>query len=167
MSLLVESKTTRDVPGHRSGRSSFALRRRSAQTMLELIAATTIIAIALVPALKATRSSLMNLEHLERNEQLVALCTSMLEREMAATAASWDLSARSGVAPASIPDVRFLVNKSDEASAGGIPGELAVVDVIVWHDTDRGGDLDSDEPRSRLSTKLAKVTSYEYEASVH
>lgn len=140
---------------------------RSAQTMLELIAATTIIAIALVPALRLMRGSLLNLENLERNEKLVELCTSKLESELATTSASWNLTSHSGAFGPAHPGLRYRVEKSDSASVGGIPGQLAVVDVIVWHDADGGNDLDGSESSARLSTKLAKVISYEYEATVH
>lgn len=140
---------------------------RLGQTMLELIAATTIISLALVPALKLMRGSLLNLEQLERNEQLVALCTSQLEHELALTVGSWDLSQRSGDFGASHPDFRYRVTKTDASASGGVPGALAVVDVVVWFDADAGNDLDSDELRARLTTKLAKLTSYEYEATVH
>ncbi len=147
----------------------FRQRRRSrvGQTMLELIAATTIISIALVPALSLMRGSLLNLEHLERNEQLVTLCTSMLETELALTEGSWDLSNKQGVIGGRFPDLLYRVSKSDAPSEGGIPGELATIEVVVWYDADGGSDLDSGEPRARLSTKLAKVISYEYEATVH
>ncbi|HBE72083.1 MAG TPA: hypothetical protein DDW52_28430 [Planctomycetaceae bacterium] len=140
---------------------------RRAQTMLELIAASTIVAIALVPALRLMRGNLLNLENLEINEQLVALCTSKLEAELATTSASWDLASHSGMIGPEFPGIRYRIDKSDSASAGGIPGQLAVVDVIVWHDADGGNDLDSGESSARLSTKLAKVISYEYEATVH
>lgn len=142
-------------------------RHRFGQTMLELIAATTIISIALVPALKLMRGSLLNLEHLERNEQIVALCTGKLESELAITASQWDLSDSTGAIGAQFPDVRFRIAKSDSVSDGGIPSELAVIDVVVWFDTDGGNDLDSGEPSARLSTKLAKVISYEYESTIH
>ncbi|GAB5405532.1 MAG: hypothetical protein Aurels2KO_37630 [Aureliella sp.] len=135
--------------------------------MLELIAATTIISVALVPALSLMRGSLLNLEHLERNEQLVTLCTSKLETELALTEGTWDLSNTQGAIGGRFPDLLFRVSKSDATSEGGIPGELATIDVVVWYDADGGGDLDSGEPRARLSTKLAKVISYEYEATVH
>ncbi len=135
--------------------------------MLELVAATTIISIALVPALKLMRGNLMNLDNLERNEQLVTLCASVLEKELAITAATWSLDSRSGSIGGATPQIRYAITKSDSVSDGGRPGELAIVDVTVWHDSDGGNDLDSGEPRTRFSTKLAKVISYEYEATIH
>ena len=131
--------------------------------MLELIVATTIISIALVPALKLTRSSVLNIEVLERSELTVSLATSKLEEELARTAANWDLSARSGnFAAIGRPELLFQSKKSDMIDDGGVPGSLAVIDVIVWHDVNGSGGFDSNEPQTRLMTKIAKVVSYEY-----
>lgn len=136
--------------------------------MLELVAATTIIAIALLPALKLTRSSLADMEQLERNELSVSLCVSALEEELALTAATWNMATKTGdFAAIGRSELRYVINKSDAIADGGQPGSLAVIDVIVWHDADDGNDLDATEPQTRFSTKLAKVISYEYEATIH
>ena len=143
-------------------------RKRSGQTMVELLAATAIITIALVPALRLTRDGMMRAEELENAELRLALCTSKLEEEMARTAAAWDMSIRSGdFSGIGRSELRFMVTKSDAAVDGGIPGSLATIDAIVWHDEDQGGDLDSNENRIRLTTKLARLISYEYESSIH
>lgn len=131
--------------------------------MLELVAATTIISIALTPALRLTRSSLMNIETLERSELTVSLCVSKLEEEMARTAFTWELVGSTGdFSSVGQPNLHFTTSISDAAATGGIPDRLAVIEVVVWNDSDEGGDLDSEEQQTRLSTKLAKVLSYEY-----
>ncbi|MEZ6087598.1 MAG: type II secretion system protein [Pirellulaceae bacterium] len=138
------------------------------QTMLELLAATSIISIALIPALRLTRESNLQLEQIELAEMRVALCTSKLEEAMAQTAASWDLSTQTGnFSSVGHPDLWFQVQKSDEAAEGGVPDRLATIEVTVWHDVDGGGDLDADEPSNQLATKLAKIISYGYEATIH
>ncbi|MFN3189041.1 MAG: hypothetical protein ACE361_00845 [Aureliella sp.] len=141
---------------------------RHGQSMLELVAATTVISIALVPALRLTRESVGRMDELERHEDAVSLCTGKLEEQLAATAANWDLTTVSGdFAAEGRPELQFQVLKSDAVSEGGIPGALAAIHVTVWFDEDGGRDLDANEPRTTFSTKLAKVLSYEYEASVH
>ncbi len=140
-----------------------AHRRRRGQTMLELVAATTIISLALTPALRLTRSSLMNIDTLEKSELSVSLCVSKLEEQMALTAATWDLTGSAGdYSSIGHPELRFISTISDAESAGGNPGRLAVLDVVVWNDQDGGNDLDADEQRTRMVTKLARVLSYEY-----
>ncbi|QDT11428.1 hypothetical protein K239x_34250 [Planctomycetes bacterium K23_9] len=136
--------------------------------MLELIAATTIITIALVPALRLTRDGVARSEELENAEMRLALCTSKLEEEMARTAASWNLTTQVGdFGDRGWGQLRFMVAKSDAIADGGIPDSLATIDVVVWHDEDAGNDLDSNERQTRLTTKLAKLISYEYEATIH
>ncbi|MEO1526859.1 MAG: hypothetical protein AAFX06_15590 [Planctomycetota bacterium] len=141
-------------------------RARLAQTMLELVAATTIMGIALVPALRLTRDRIERTEELERAEMRVSVCVSKLEEEMARTVANWDLTDRSGsIATPGHTGIRFVVTKSDSLADGGIPDSLAVVDVTVWHDDDGGSDIDVDEHAIRLATKVARLTSYESAAN--
>lgn len=143
-------------------------RRRRGQTMIELLAATTIITIALVPALRLTRDSITHSEELENAEMRLALCTSKLEEEMARTAATWDLSTQIGdFSSIGRSELRFIVTKSDALANGGIPDALATIDAVVWHDEDLGDDLDPSESQVRLTTKMAKLISYEYEATIN
>lgn len=136
--------------------------------MIELVAATSIIAIALVPALRITRDGITRTEELECAELRLALCTSKLEEEMARTAANWDLTSQTGdFSQIGRRELRYQVLKSDATADGGIPNALAMVDVIVWHDADLAGDLDSDEKQIRLTTKMAKLISYGYESTIH
>ncbi|WP_182865732.1 hypothetical protein [Stieleria mannarensis] len=134
---------------------------RNGQTMLELIAATIVISIALVPALKLTRTRIANTEALERAETRLALCTGKLEEELAYTAARWELNSHRGnFSSLGQPDVCFQVSKSDALAAGGRPGSLAAIDVLVWHDDDADDSLDAEEQRVHLATKIAKLESY-------
>lgn len=141
------------------------MKQRRGQTMLELVAATTIMGIALVPALRMTRDRILRTEELEKAEMRVTLCVSKLEEEMARTVAAWDLTGQSGAITTPGHDgIRYVVTKSDSLTVGGIPGSLAVVDVTVWHDEDGGADVDANEHTVRLATKVARLTSYESEA---
>ena len=142
------------------------IKRRIGQTMLELVAATTIMGIALVPALRLTRDRLLRTQELERAEMRLTLCVSKLEEEMARTAAGWDLTARSGaMTTPGHAGLRFNVSKSDSLAVGGIPNALAVIDVTVWHDQDGETDMDANEHTVRLATKVARLLSYESEAN--
>lgn len=143
-----------------------AMRRRGGQTLLELIAATLIITIALVPALKLTRSRIANTELIQQAETRLTFCTSKLEEELALTASRWDLSSQTGAfSGPGLDNLRFAVSKSDAVAAGGIPDALAAIEVTVWHDEDGNGNLDQAEKRVRLATKIAKLLAYENESS--
>ncbi|MCA9195104.1 MAG: hypothetical protein KDB03_25205 [Planctomycetales bacterium] len=141
---------------------------RLGHTLLELVAASTIISLALIPALKMTRSSLELTESIEHKELAVVLCVSKLEEELALTSANWVAVGSTGTFTSlGHPEMCFSVAKSDSETVGGITGSLMVIQVTVWFDQDRGQDMDSSEPSVQYSTKLAKVLSSEYEATVH
>ena len=136
--------------------------RRGGQTLLELIAATIVISVALVPALSLTRTVIGNTAELEFAEARLTLCISKIEEELAYTAATWDLTNQSG--SMSYPgqnNLRFVVVKSDALADGGIPDSLAIIDATVWQDADADGVLDEDERRVRLTTKIAKIVTYQ------
>ena len=150
--------------------SSYSKYRRSCrgQSMLELVAATTIISIALVPALQLTRKSLVRMDELEIHEDVLSYCTGKLEQHLALTAASWNLVDDEGdFSVEGRPELHFQVTKSDAIASGGTPDSLAIVTVTVWHDQDGGNDIDADEPQIQLNAKIAKLLAYEYEATVH
>lgn len=136
-------------------------RSRNGQTMLELIAAATLVTTALVPALKLFRRSVLNSVELEHAEERLTLCTSKLEEELAFTAARWDLTSYTGKFDHADDRLfRFQVSKSDALSQGGIPNALATVEVIVWEDDNGDGGLNQDEERVRLGSKIARMLSY-------
>lgn len=136
--------------------------------MLELVAATTIITIALVPALRLTRDGITQMQGLELAEMRVSLCASKLEEELSKTAALWQLQNSTGsFAAEGYAELKYTVTKSDATSDGGSPGRLASISVVVWHDADKNNSLGADESRTNMATKIAKIVSYEYEATVH
>lgn len=141
---------------------------RVAQSMLELVAATTVISIALVPALRLTRDSLVRMNELELHEEALSFCTGKIEQQLALTAATWNLNDEEGDFSADgRSELHFQVTKSDALDDGGSPDSLAVIRVIVWNDEDGGNDLDAEELRIQLDAKVAKLLAYEYEATVH
>ncbi|MCA9136316.1 MAG: hypothetical protein KDB00_06150 [Planctomycetales bacterium] len=130
--------------------------------MLELVAASTIIGIGMIPALKLTTKGVTHANDLELSETLLSLCASKMEEEMARTMAGWDLNDHQGqFSIAAHPELRFQVSKSDSSVDGGLPGKLAAIQVVVWQDTDADAIVDSSEHNVWLATKLAKLTSYE------
>jgi len=139
--------------------------RRDGQTLLELIAATTIIATALVPALRMMRDSLRVSRDLETAGFMTSLCVSTLEREAARSVVSWDTLGSTGdFASEGRPDLRFQVTKSDDGSAGGIPNLLMAARVLVWHDRNANGAFDDGEPSVTFATKLCKTMGFQDEA---
>lgn len=143
-------------------------RPRWGQTMLELVAATIIISTALVPALRLTRDGVSQLDRLEQAERCHLLCVSKLEETLAQTAGNWNMGTASGhFGSAGWSTHRFSVTRTDTQASGGIPNALCVVRVVVWSDNNGNGGLDNDEVHCELTSKLARLRSYDYEANLH
>lgn len=138
---------------------------RKGQSLLELIAATTIIATALVPALRMMRDSLRVSRDIETAGMMTSLCVSKLEQEIARSAATWELQPASGdFRSEGRPDLRFAVWRSDESADGGIKNALMAISVVVWHDRNGNAVLDQGEPTVRYGTKLSKTLGFQDEA---
>jgi hypothetical protein len=139
---------------------------RPGQTLLELVAATTILALTLVPTLRMMRDSLRVARDTEQANQVATLAASKLEEQLALTAASWSTATIAGdFATEGFPQVRFQVVRSDNPGDGGTPGSLMAITSTVWCDHSTNGQWDPGEPRSVFATKLARIAAYGYEAA--
>ena len=82
------------------------------------------------------------------------------------TAGTWDPTTVVGDFTADgYPQIRFQVERSDDALDGGIPNALMSITSTVWEDLNTDGVLDANEPRASFSSKLARIVAYEHEAS--
>ncbi len=140
--------------------------RRRGQTLLELVAATTILTIALVPALKMIRSAIRVGRHTETANLMTTFCVSKLEEQLMRTAATWNPSTVTGDFSAEgYAYIRFQVVMSDDAADGGIANQLMAITSTVWEDLNADGDLDAGEPNVIFASKQARNVSYQQEAA--
>lgn len=136
-------------------------RARHGNTLIELVAATTVLAIALVPALRIMRDALAVEEDLEYATAMSTLCAGRLEQTLAATAASWNTSAESGsYSSLGYSRLKYAVSKSDAPASGGLTNQLIAITATVWDDADSDSVLDTGEKRVQFSSKLAKLAVY-------
>ena len=148
-------KTCRTQASHRRG-----------QTLLELVAATTILTIALVPALRMMRDAIRVGRQTETSNLMTTFCTSKLEEQLMRTAAVWNPSTVSGDFSAEgYANLRYQVIMSDALADGGIANQLMAIASTVWNDLNADGDWDAGEPRVVLASKQARNVSYQQEAS--
>ena len=148
-----------------ASRYSNAASVRYGHTMVELVAAASMMAIALVPALRLMRDSMGVSQSLETRGLLTTFCVSKLEERLARVAASWQAGTLSGTLSAEgYAQLRYSTQSSDASAAGGIPGRLMAVSCTVWHDANGDGALSTQESSVNLSSKLAKMAVYQYEA---
>ena len=141
-------------------------RRRSGLTLLEVLAASVVIALALAPALRVTRTALLTADRTDRQERCLTVANDRLEYLMARVAADWDATvtgaaATQAAAVPGYPGLRFTETASDAAPHDGLPGRLATVAVAAWYDDDGDATLDAGEPQARLATQVARLTAYE------
>ena len=140
---------------------------RRGASLLEVIAASTVLAIALVPALRVMRDSLRVSRQLQIRESLSTIAMSMLEHESQRTAALWKMGSGTRSGPGievGIPRILTVHSSSDDPLQGGIPGSLAAVSVTAFHDDNGNGKLDAAESSVTFATKVARFVSYSYEA---
>ncbi len=139
--------------------------RRCAHTLLELVAAASLLAATLAPALRILRDALEHSRRVESLHLLTTSCVSKLEEHLCLAGATWLETAVAGdLAAEGYPDVRFRVVRSQNALDGGIPDRLMSVVVTVWSDTDSDGALDAGEPSAVMGGKVAKMARYRDEA---
>ena len=140
--------------------------RRRGQTLLELIGATTVIAMALVPALRMMRDAMRVGRDTEAANLASTLAASKLEEHLLKTAGTFTAMTTTGdFAADGHPGMKFSVVRSDSAAAGGIIGALMSITATVWEDRDNDNVWDTGEPRSVYASKLARNVAFENEAS--
>jgi hypothetical protein len=138
------------------------MQRRSGNTLIELVAASTVLAVALVPALRIMRDAVSVGDDLEYASAMSTLCVGQLEQTLAKTAAAWNTTAESGsYASLGYSRLRYTVSKSDAPADGGLTNQLIAITVTVWDDADSDTVLDSTEKKVQFSSKIAKIAAYE------
>ncbi len=143
---------------------------RGGLTLLEVIAASGVIATALAPALRITRTALLTADRLDRQERCLTVANDHIESLMARTVADWDtvVSPTATTASAAVsgyPGMRARDLSTDAAAAGGVAGRLASVSTLIWYDDDGDAVHDSGEPSVTLATAVARLTAYEQHAN--
>lgn len=147
-------------------RAAGIARRASGQTLLELIAATTVLGIALVPCLRIMRDTVRIGRETEMANLMATFSASKLEEHLVLTVVNWDTTTAEGsFATEGYPQVRFRVVRSDATADGGLPGALMSITATVWQDTNSNNRWDQGEARSVFASKLASNVAYQREAS--
>lgn len=137
------------------------MKLRKGNTLIELVAATTVLAIALVPALRLMRDALAVEEDIEYAAAMSTLCVNQLEQSLSKTAAAWNTTAESGnYSTLGYSRLKYSVSKSDAPANGGLTNQLIAITATVWDDADSDNVLDTGEKRVQFSSKLAKMAVY-------
>jgi hypothetical protein len=154
-----------DEMKHGDRSTPFATCRRG-HTLLEVIVAGGMMVVAIVPALGLMRDGAARSRDLEARQLLTTLGVGLLDRELATAAASWQTTTASGDFSAEgHANLHYSVVRSDSSSDGGIADRLMTVRVIVWDDWNNDNLATGGEPRAVFRTKIAKLASYEAQAT--
>jgi hypothetical protein len=133
---------------------------------LELILATSLTAIAVVPALSLTRKGLSMSRDIETKNLLTTFCVSKLEQYLAMTAYQWSEEGAAGTfASEGYSDLRFQVTRSEQTADGGLPDQLIVVTATTWEESGNNTAPDSGESQVTFYSKLAKMVTYQDDSS--
>lgn len=140
--------------------------KRLGTTLLELTVASTILAVTLIPALRLLRDSLRQSRQLVAREVMATLCQGQVEQQSLLIATQWKLTSgvdRQSGLESGFPNVLVAYSASDDSSRGGISDRLAALTVTAFDDANGNSRRDPDEPGVEFATKIARLTTLEYE----
>jgi hypothetical protein len=138
----------------------------AAYSLLEVVLASAICSTALVPALALLRDGMTLSSSIDKRHLLLIYGVSKMEEQMAIALADWSEGTASGDFVADgHAGIRFSAIRSDDPVSGGISNRLMSVSVTTYSDDDGDDTLDATEARTMLTTKIAKLVTYEYEAN--
>jgi prepilin-type N-terminal cleavage/methylation domain-containing protein len=140
-------------------------RRRGAPrrgfSLLEMLAATALVAGTLSPALAVMRDAMaISREGVERG--LVAnYATSVLENQSALVGQTWSTGTVTGnFAADGYATIKYTATKSDAPANGGLTNRLMHIQVTAYADQDGDSVADAYEVKFTVRTKIARLTSY-------
>jgi hypothetical protein len=135
---------------------------RRGLSLLEVVAASALLAATLVPALRILRDALSLSRSNETRSLLTTLCVSTMEQHLPLSADSWTTSTVSGNFSADgYSAVKFQVVRSDSSGSGGIPDKLMAITVTVWEDANSDATVNTGELSVVMATKVAKLSLYQ------
>jgi hypothetical protein len=133
--------------------------------LLEVVLASAICASALVPALAVLRDGMALGDIIDTKHLLLTCGVSKMEEQLAIVGATWASGTATGnFASDGQAGIRYSVTRSDSPASGGITNQLMSISVTTYSDDNGNSAMDAAEARITLSTKVAKLVSYETKA---
>jgi len=138
----------------------------AAFSLLEMVAATALVASTLVPALSLMRDAMAQSREVDRRDLLLLYAVQKMEEQTAVSMRYWaNVSAAGNFAADGHPEIGFNLSTSDNPSAGGIVDRLMNIQVTVFDDLDGNLLPGTGALQVPLRTKIAKLVTYENEAN--
>jgi type II secretory pathway pseudopilin PulG len=143
-------------------------KQRAGFSLLEMVAASALLAGTLVPSLVVVRDSMAKSRNMHHRNALSVHASYFLEYFTSIAANNWVLATNYTTAfnfPASdgYNAIRIEITMSDDPADGGLTGQLSHVQVTAFDDLNANDTLDANESSVVYRTKIAKLNSYENE----
>ncbi len=129
--------------------------KRRGSALLDVIAASILTALVLVPSINIMRRSMDISNRLLVRQEMATQCSSLLEQQMADASVTFQPLKLEGSKPVDTETLGYRIVRSDQKEFGGIPKQLMGISVTVWHDKNRNRRIDQQESRCELYTKVA------------
>jgi len=131
-------------------------------SLLEVLMASTLAAIALVSSLALLRDGMELSETIDDRLMITNYAVSAVERQLADVATNWTSGTEVGdYAADGHADIRYTASRSDAASDGGLPDRLMHIQVTTYLDANGDNALSADEKNCTFRTKIGKFATYE------
>ncbi|QDT68587.1 hypothetical protein MalM25_15100 [Planctomycetes bacterium MalM25] len=135
---------------------------RRAYSLVEVVAATALMAATLVPAMQLVRLGVQKSSETDRQQLLSLYAASQIEQRLASIAMTWASATYTGdFAADGHPNIRFETACSDDPLAGGLTDQLMDVRTTVYDDANGDDTLTPGERSCSCRTKIGKFATYE------
>lgn len=137
-------------------------RRLPGYSLLEVLAAAALMALALLPALAIFRDGIAWSRDVDHRQRLLLYGVNKLEEQMALVGATWVTGSTEGdFAADGHADIRYSAQRSDDPSDGGLVNRLMAITITIYHDANNNDSLDVSELRIDFTTKIGRFATYE------
>ncbi len=135
---------------------------RRAYSLVEVVAATALMAGTLVPAMQLVRLGIQKSAETDRHQLLSLYAASQVEQRLASTAMTWASASYSGdYAADGHPDIRYDTVCTDDPLSGGLTDQLMDIRTTVYDDANGDDALTPGERSCSFRTKIGKFATYE------
>jgi hypothetical protein len=139
-------------------------RPRRAFSLVEMVAATALVAGTLAPALAVMRDAMAASREAYRRSLVANYAATALEYAAAVAMQSWTPGTVTGnLAGEGHAALRYTVTYSDAPAGGGLTGRLMHIQAVVYDDANGNAAQDAAEIAVRMRTKVAKLVTYQNE----
>lgn len=137
-------------------------RRRGAFSLVEMIAATALMAGTLAPALAVMRDAMALSRECATRTLLANYAVQVLESQSALVMQNWSNGTATGnFAADGYATLKYSAVKSDAPASGGLVNRLMHIQVTTYEDKDGDSVADANELQVKFRTKVARLASYQ------